>query len=155
MSVDAQPLTPATQRAGVPWRRATTAALRKSHLFGWGKDAADRLTIMLMGKRGIAPDVAKDKLPKESRPKLPYVRPAYRRHDDKPAEAVTTQAAGDIAYSLYRGAAAEELSRFHVATFHTDGGEEHNRALCEVAREMFQAQIGDGQTFWCGKRRLR
>ena len=86
-----------------------------------------------------------ERSPTESRGRLPYVR----RRRDKLAEAVTPAGIADIAYTLYRGNAADEGARFHVATFDTKGGEEDNRALCEFAREMFQAQASGGQRFWC------
>ena len=91
--------------------------------------------------------MSKERSPTESRGRLPYVR---RRHD-KPAEAVTLEEIADTAYTLYRGNTADEGSRFQVATFDTEGGEENNRWLCEYAQEMFQAQASDGQRFWCEK----
>ena len=72
------------------------------------------------------------------------------RHDE-PSEAVTPEGIADPVYTLYRGNAADESARFQVATFDTGGGEGHNHALCEFAREMFQAQARDGQRFWCEK----
>jgi len=87
----------------------------------------------------------------ESRGRLPYVR----RRQDKPAEAVTGEGIADTAYTLYRGNTADEGSRFHVATFDTDRGEEHNCALCEYAREMLQAEARDGHSFWCEKGHFR
>jgi hypothetical protein len=95
--------------------------------------------------------VSKETSPTESSGRLPYVG---RRHD-KPAEAVAPEGIVDTAYTLYRGDTADEGSRFQVATFDTDSGEEHNRALCEYAREMLQAGARDGHSFWCEKGHLR
>ena len=96
------------------------------------------------------PDVFKEKSPSESTRRSHYLR---RRRNE--AAHAASQANADVAYTLYRGHISDACARFHVATFDAKAGEEHNRALCEYAQAMFQAQAPDGQIFWCEKGHYR
>ena len=58
-------------------------------------------------------------------------------------------------YALYRNSVADERMRLHVATFDASDGEPYNKANCEQAKELFQAQPAVKTKFWCEKGRYR
>lgn len=58
-------------------------------------------------------------------------------------------------FVLYRNSIADENMRIHVASFDVADGEAYNRANCELARDLFQAQPRTSTKFWCEKGRFR
>lgn len=61
---------------------------------------------------------------------------------------------GGSAYTLYRSSFMGN-DRVHVATFDASYGGDYNRANCEIARELFQAQPGVTVRYWCELGRFR
>jgi hypothetical protein len=54
-------------------------------------------------------------------------------------------------FTLYRNSVADENMRIRVATFDATDGEPYNRANCEQAQLLFQAQPSIKTKFWCEK----
>jgi hypothetical protein len=52
-------------------------------------------------------------------------------------------------YTLYRESVVED--RVHVATFDTQYGAEHNQRVCNIAKDLFEADPGVTVKFWCEK----
>ena len=60
-----------------------------------------------------------------------------------------SNAYADDVYTLYRSSLLEGISRIHVATFDTRDGDAYNHEDCELAANLFQAQLGVKTRFWC------
>ena len=64
--------------------------------------------------------------------------------------------AGDSeTYTLYRDSQVQGISRIHIATFDSTGGEAYNQENCKISQDLFQGQSGISTKFWCEKGRFR
>lgn len=63
----------------------------------------------------------------------------------------------DHVFTLYRTSPTAQGAsmRLHVATFDSADGESYNSGNCEVARGLFQGQLGVTVRYWCEKGRFR
>jgi hypothetical protein len=52
-------------------------------------------------------------------------------------------------YTLYRNSIFNQYDRYHIATFDTVNGHDHNKENCEIAKELFQKQPHVTTKFWC------
>ena len=68
--------------------------------------------------------------------------------------------ANESVFTLYRNSMLDDptlnkSSRIHIATFDADDGRDYNQGNCEIARQLFQSQIGVTTRFWCEMGRYR
>lgn len=68
--------------------------------------------------------------------------------------------ASKSAFTLYRNSmldnpTLDKSSRIHIATFDADDGRDYNQGNCELARQLFQSQLGVETRFWCEMGRYR